>query len=899
MLSGSSVLQSGLSFALFTPSFNYVTTTNLRQHDPPTELKLTKYYYIPEIEALENEMAEVQALGSAATQEWFKGLQLTGKRKRDDTERLEQWETSLGAKLQIKPQASMSLPATRSPPLTALSVVSGTSRTLSQAHSHTLSLSSPLRPFSALSSQYAPSVISGSFRPSLDMPLPFWTPAPGQAPSQYTASEAGSAGTARPKYSRPRPAPSKEQLSVLQAEKRAAIEERCQTIDPPIRPSVLPFMEAFRAALQVSMPLNDSSWDHLKGRLLAQRAEAEQKEREYIGRQQGLQFGSPGHQFAPGESGFHSQHAQAWAELGVPARQKLETYAKEYIASAWDDGLAVSAETATKFAADVMIQVKDRFDKSIVDEDRELAARDMVLPHNSDIHEIRKLKLEDMKWLYEGSIRPHIERFGASIFFCRACESSMKHFAFEGLIQHYSAKHTNDFTRGNAALYWKSPWPEVPPFHDPTGPQAPTSHGTPVALSRAPTPNRGLQEPTALSRPPSRAVSPTYAANRARPRNLYEEHKDEVVFSTIAAYNDTAGVRAMPDSVRLYVMIHQTARAFFHAFGHKLSLSLFADCVSHQTSLREVRDLHGLHCHSCKFGIRSDHGVTPEYWLSELLDHFQTVHIDHRFTTREEMAGATTMRPVPMIDWLYDMVDLPHPQIIKNIALSPAFDDRQFGMLASLFPDLIGRISTSPPRAAYHAGGESLNGRAYGEPARWYQHDGQVSRTYVPLSSHRLSMERDGTLPSATHIGRFTIADPYIRSVGYQPAVTQVRSRTPVPGDDFAPAQPRSVDDHDRPFGSPYRRDLDAGAIQDRLIRTPHRTSRHLRAESIMDTASEAQSTKTDAERFLDSFGPLEEYPRTAPASHDRRRGVVDSDSVRAPSSGRMSRAMSQQEIGY
>jgi hypothetical protein len=167
MLSGSSILQSGLSFALFTPSFNYVTSANLRQHDPPPELKLTKYYYIPEIEALENDMAEVQALGSAAAQEWFKGLQLTGKRKRDDIERLEQWETSLGARLQIKPQAATSFPATKSPPPTALSVVSGTSRTLSQPHSHTLSLSSPLRPFSALSSHYASSVICESITSAL------------------------------------------------------------------------------------------------------------------------------------------------------------------------------------------------------------------------------------------------------------------------------------------------------------------------------------------------------------------------------------------------------------------------------------------------------------------------------------------------------------------------------------------------------------------------------------------------------------------------------------------------------------------------------------------------------------------------------------------------------------
>lgn len=154
MLSGSSVLQPGLRFALFTPSFNYVTSATMRQQDPPPELKLTKYYFLPHIEALENQLAEVQALGSAAAQEWFKGLQSLGKQRQDDIERLEQWEASFAARIQIKPQAAAATLTTPSLLQASPPVAAGNLQSLSHDPSSEASLRSPRR-FSARGSEYS------------------------------------------------------------------------------------------------------------------------------------------------------------------------------------------------------------------------------------------------------------------------------------------------------------------------------------------------------------------------------------------------------------------------------------------------------------------------------------------------------------------------------------------------------------------------------------------------------------------------------------------------------------------------------------------------------------------------------------------------------------------------
>ena len=72
---------------------NYVTSTALRQTQPPASLHLTKYFFRPQIDELSQELSQARELGEAATTEWYKGLEARGRDCALDAARLEQWET--------------------------------------------------------------------------------------------------------------------------------------------------------------------------------------------------------------------------------------------------------------------------------------------------------------------------------------------------------------------------------------------------------------------------------------------------------------------------------------------------------------------------------------------------------------------------------------------------------------------------------------------------------------------------------------------------------------------------------------------------------------------------------------------------------------------------------------
>jgi hypothetical protein len=96
MFSASSALMPGLPFAFFTPSLNFVASLTLRSTTPPPNLQLTKYYFQPQIDTLQRKLDDAKALSLAAAEEWYKGLEMSGKQVLADSARWEQWETSGG-----------------------------------------------------------------------------------------------------------------------------------------------------------------------------------------------------------------------------------------------------------------------------------------------------------------------------------------------------------------------------------------------------------------------------------------------------------------------------------------------------------------------------------------------------------------------------------------------------------------------------------------------------------------------------------------------------------------------------------------------------------------------------------------------------------------------------------
>jgi len=82
----------------------------------------------------------------------------------------------------------------------------------------------------------------------------------------------------------------------------------------------------------------------------------------------------------------------------------------------------------------------------------------------------RKLTLENMKWVFDTKIKPYTENYRKELFLCNDCEA-LKFYGFEGVIQHYAAKHTSALSLGSIVVHWKSEWPVYPPFNPepPTG----------------------------------------------------------------------------------------------------------------------------------------------------------------------------------------------------------------------------------------------------------------------------------------------------------------------------------------------------------------------------------------------------------------------------------------------
>lgn len=130
-----------------------MTSVNLEKDEPPAKLQLTKYFYRPDVDELENRVIEVRGLGDAVVEEWSKGLETSGKARQDEAARLEKWELSFAAQLHIGP-TTFSIPdSTRPSIMTPETHLSAPSHASSTYHSHDVSMTSPPRPSSAQSSQ--------------------------------------------------------------------------------------------------------------------------------------------------------------------------------------------------------------------------------------------------------------------------------------------------------------------------------------------------------------------------------------------------------------------------------------------------------------------------------------------------------------------------------------------------------------------------------------------------------------------------------------------------------------------------------------------------------------------------------------------------------------------------
>jgi hypothetical protein len=270
-------------------------------------------------------------------------------------------------------------------------------------------------------------------------------------------------------------------------------------LDPPLTAGVLAHMGSFQAAIQIIQPLDDGAWEVLKPRLLSQRQDAEQREsdrlaqfrvvQEHLDEQNHYQNVS-----VPPDSKDVSD--RECDDVQAPLRTRLGGYADEIIRDGWNDGEKVSWDNCPNFAAEVLIYVRKRFYAEVAKDEAAVRAtgREPELDPTNGPY-TSKLILENMKWVFDTKVKPHTEQYRKELFLCNDCENKCKYYGFEGIIQHYAAKHTSALSVGSIVVHWKAEWPEYPPFDpEPANASAKNAYYTTAPSASAPYNTNGPQQ---------------------------------------------------------------------------------------------------------------------------------------------------------------------------------------------------------------------------------------------------------------------------------------------------------------------------------------------------------------------------------------------------------------------
>lgn len=635
-------------------------------------------------------------------------------------------------------------------------------------------------------------------------------------------------------YPQPRPERNIRDVNEAKATRKAEIERRCEELDPPLTSSILNHMDSFQAAIQISQPLTDHAWEVLKPRLLAQRPYAEKKEAEKVRQDELLQeeYRQRRQQEAQLKETKDALDRE-WDTVQAPVRNKIGALADEIISENWSNGDSVSKDTCPKFAADVLVFVRERFYADIAREDEAArAAGEAVKVDQPNEPPTRKLILENMKWLFDTKVKPLTENYQKELFLCNGCDGNFKFYGFEGVVQHFAAKHTTTLSMGSVVVHWRAEWPEHPPFNPnpsaaksayykiPTpvnpsmqtpasgdvqaqpyyaGYSQPVEHSGPLPAplqaydsaqpsasiypvqysappqngmypyahpqiyqpyGQMPQPEQGQMvsyqgqpvypathhsyngyPPPQYSQPAGPTYGtpygqtqyPTFAQGQEYPQpgaygsdlnghyhvpgavaaqsiaypqrptqvhpsglapDVYQKQLDELAKQAREVWFGTSGIKDIPQSVRIYVVIHQVASRFAATFTNEPSLAMFIDGLDNHAKMRPVRSLNGLACKTCVTagsgsGMDLQHSAQPPiadrrlYTLPHLLNHFRSAHVDDAYAIREPSTAPDSSKP----DWKRDMIELPDFPLIANLVNAPGMDDNKLGLVANVFPE--------------------------------------------------------------------------------------------------------------------------------------------------------------------------------------------------------------------
>lgn len=775
-----------------------------------TQCHVAKIYWPGQVQQIKTEFEAAKQLGSAAVEEWYKGLELRGKKAMADASRWEKWEIFGG----VRQMRTSAVHSSREPAHT----IPRPPTPIKQENSY------PMKILAARSSIPATTA-------TCLYPLSRHFLSPNTSAAVDTASTAVKTTASVPERPQGQRKRTREEVEHIKLARRAEIERRAGLLKPPLTPAVLVHMVSFRNALLIGAPLDEGAWERLKPLLLDQREEAEKRERERHATLEVTKEKPNGKSQVTAACRDPRQISdEEWDEVGGPVRARISKYADEIIRDGWSKGNKVTKKNSPTFAAEVLTYVRKRFYFEVA---KDFAAA-ITADRKPEVDPpegpwTQKLTLENMKWVFDLKIKPITEAFRKELFLCNGCPLAIKYYGLEGVIQHYAAKHTHALSLGNVVVYWRAEWPETPPFHpEPKIPalQTPASRQdfvTPASVIQ-PHPNYGgfsafpgppqgplphfgygapptpyVQSATSYGPPaeipgpeahmylPSTSYSPyppvpPYGNNLQPgahtplgytpgpfptpqgPRAPDQPYKIRLDFMAQIArqtWSQISHIDHLPGPVKLCVTVHHIAKSFQEKFSEPAPWEIFMDGLSNHKEMRHIRSINELHCKACTSINPQSMLQSQGYSVPQLVNHFHHAHVE-------------SMREAPL-DWRIDMVQLPEMSVLLGLPQLFSYNREAYDTVADALPWAFDASQHFSKPAQVN---DSISPGSPGDYGGLRTHHSQYETT--PHASDPI-YNRAETIPLQEYTPQQTAASPWPKAERYEPAAPYAPPRVDQP----------------------------------------------------------------------------------------------------------------------
>ncbi|SZF05001.1 unnamed protein product [Blumeria hordei] len=724
-----STLLTALPFIYLSNELHILPSTTLKNKLQSNTIHISKRFSRAQIQEIKKEYEDVSAMGGATVEEWLKGLDSRGKKRRNDALRWERWEQSGGLD-RLKPHCTAEKPDTSN-------IVSHSNTNkkikvdlLDKCSSGPLGLSSDNRDLKLV--EEIKSTDSNS--PTILEPIQ-------NGYIHFTWPQS------QPKHDR-----TKIEIAEMKAARKAEIERRCLTLNPPLSAEKLSSMASFQAAIQIIQPFTDNAWELLKPRLISQREETKHREGFVVGPRTITQ---------PSKKEGKNPTCRDKEDSPTPLLAKIGAFADDFIKDEWNGGERVWFENSPLFAARVLIHVRKRFYTGKVEKDVYLHTPRQIL---SGLPPNKKLSLENMKWVFDTKIKPITDKFRKTLFLCNACDLATRYYGFEAVIQHYAAKHTTQLSLGKLVVCWKSEWPEESPFkpnpvstplhpiynfgssastdpiltrghlsipdyslpgssikdcsketHDAsntisqhknseqksrsslTGFTDQTQFGTQGVFSSirsdhcSESSTRQSSIPPTIRKKPNNVEGAPLSINQhnitLQEDNEYNKQLQNFAGHIRDIWASIGSLKKIPGTFKAYTLVFHIIKRFKDCFKQNPPLILLKD-VLHQKDMHPVRNIHGLLCEACSSAAaRKTEMPNPEknmFSFFQLVKHFHLVHEQNDSFNQASLN----------VDWTHEMVKLSELSKICSIIESPGIDKNRLSLFVEAIPQLTAKMKS-------------------------------------------------------------------------------------------------------------------------------------------------------------------------------------------------------------